>query len=216
MIQKSDSIKNIAVALRKAQEEIKAVEMDAVNPFLGNKYASLGAIIEASKSILSKNGLSVSQLVESNPNEIGVTTILLHDTGEYLSSTALIPIQDAKGLSLAQSAGAIITYMRRYCLAAILGMYADEDTDGTKVQKRIDNPKKSPLGDPKAVMTIESANTVKNSEGVEYGKIPSDKLTFMANSIQKTMDAGNDPKKEEHQYKLDAIKTILKWRAAKG
>jgi hypothetical protein len=81
---KSESIKTLAAALAKAQDEIGAVKFDEVNPFLKNKYASLGAIIEAAKPALSKNGLTISQPVTGNGNEVGVTTILMHNSGEFI------------------------------------------------------------------------------------------------------------------------------------
>ena len=41
-----------------------------------------------------------------------------------------LPLGDEKVQSQAQVAGSIITYLRRYAYASVLGMYADEDTDG--------------------------------------------------------------------------------------
>lgn len=223
MLEKSDSIKNLAMALRKTQEEVGKVNFDQVNPFLHNQYASLGAIIEASKPILVKNGLSISQPTVGSGNEIGVTTILLHDSGEYIASTATIGITDEKGLKLAQVAGSIITYLRRYSLAAILNLYADEDTDGNgnEAKKRIQENQKeegyvSPVGLPKqtATMSLEMAKSIVSSEGVKYGDIDNNKLQLMANALKKAIDKNAEPeKKEERRYKLDAILTILKSRA---
>ncbi len=127
---KSPSIEMIAKALSAAQGEMPAVKMDAVNPFLKNKYASLGAVIETSRPILAKHGLAVIQSPVSQDGQIGVTTLLTHSTGEWLEDTIFIPLSDSKGLSNAQSTGVIISYLRRYSLQAFLNMYADEDTDG--------------------------------------------------------------------------------------
>jgi hypothetical protein len=213
MLEKSESIKNLAIALKKTQEEIGRVNFDATNPFLKNQYATLGAIIETSKPVLVKNGLSVSQPVISNGNEIGVTTILLHESGEFLSSTATINVLDQKGLSLAQVAGSIITYLRRYSLAAILNLYADEDNDGEE-KPHIRNQREEIQDRPSASMSLKSAEDTKNSEGVRYGDLDNDKLAIMANSLKKVLQSGKEPeKKEERQNKLDAIITILKARA---
>jgi hypothetical protein len=126
----SDSIKNLAAALTLAQAEMPAAELNAVNPFLKNKFADLGSIISTAKPVLAKHGLSVSQLPVAINGDIGITTILMHSSGEWLESTVTLPVADEKGKSLAQVAGSIITYLRRYSLAAVLGMYADEDGDG--------------------------------------------------------------------------------------
>jgi hypothetical protein len=129
---KSESIKELASALALAQGEMKAAFMGSVNPYFKSKYASLGDVIDAAKPTLAKNGLSVSQLVTSEQGCIGVTTILMHKSGEWLSSNISLQLNDEKGRSLAKAAGSVITYLRRYALSAILGMYADEDTDGNE------------------------------------------------------------------------------------
>lgn len=127
---KSDCIKELATALSKAQGELKSAPFNAVNPFLKNKYADLGSIIETSRPILAKNGLAVSQLTVTEDDKVGITTILMHQSGEWLESTTSLATGEERGKSSAQVAGSIITYLRRYSLASILGMYADEDTDG--------------------------------------------------------------------------------------
>jgi len=45
-------------------------------------------------------------------------------------------VGEERGKSTAQVAGSVITYLRRYALAAILGIYADEDTDGNGHEKQ--------------------------------------------------------------------------------
>ncbi len=49
---KSESIKELATALAKAQADLQAAKFDAVNPFLKNSYASLGSIIETARPVL--------------------------------------------------------------------------------------------------------------------------------------------------------------------
>lgn len=127
---KSESIKELAGALVKAQAAMPAVKFNSTNPFLKNKYADLGAVIDTSRPILAKNGLSVSQLVFTDIGHMGVETILMHESGEWISASAVLPLGDEKGKSQAQVAGSIVTYLRRYGLSSILGMYADEDGDG--------------------------------------------------------------------------------------
>lgn len=127
---KSQSIANLAAALAKAQAEMPKVKFDAKNPFLKNKYASLGAVIETAKPVLAKFALAVSQFPVSQVNMVGVTTLLMHESGEYLEDTIFVLPEVAKGLSINQSAGVSITYLRRYAYASILGLYADEDVDG--------------------------------------------------------------------------------------
>jgi len=141
---KSESIKELATALSLAQGEMPAVQFNATNPFLKNKYADLGAVISTSKPVLAKYGLSVTQLTETQDNNVCVTTVMMHKSGEWMQSTASLQLGEERGKSLAQVAGSIVTYLRRYSLASILGMYADEDGDGNE-PKKTDASKHEPV-----------------------------------------------------------------------
>ncbi len=163
---KSDSVLKLSGALAKAQAEMPAVEKNATNPFLKNRYADLGAVIEAAKPILAKNGLSVVQMPVSLDNSIGVTTMLMHESGEWLEGTIFLPIGDEKGKSVAQVTGSVITYLRRYSYASILGMYADEDTDGNKP---------APAAKP-APMTYEQAAQMATAQGTKFLDLTNDQL----------------------------------------
>lgn len=131
-MQKSESIKAISKALSLALGEMPVVKMDAQNPFLKNKYATLGAVIETSRPVLAKYELAIIQSPVSAEDKIGITTLLTHSSGEWLEDTIFISTTDSKGLSIAQSAGVVISYLRRYSLNAFLNMYSEEDTDAHK------------------------------------------------------------------------------------
>lgn len=127
----SPTIEMLAKALAEAQGELKPVAMNSVNPFLKNKYADLGAVIDAVRPVLAKHGLAVAQFPFNDPGGIGIETILMHTSGQWLSERVSLPLSDEKGKSAAQVAGSIVTYLRRYALSAVLGVYADEDADGS-------------------------------------------------------------------------------------
>lgn len=131
----SSTIVKLAAALSKAQAEMPSAPMNSVNPFLKNRFADLGAVIAASRPVLARNGLSITQFPVSNNGSIGVTSILMHEGGEWLEETITLPLNEERGKSAAQVAGSVITYLRRYSWAAVLGMYADEDTDGHAPQQ---------------------------------------------------------------------------------
>jgi len=122
---KSESITELAKALVKFHSVMGKVSKDAKNPFFKNKYASLSNIIEAVTKPLNDNGLSVLQL----PSIEGLTTLLLHESGEWISSVSSTPVKDATD---PQKLGSAITYARRYALGAILSLNIDEDDDGQK------------------------------------------------------------------------------------
>lgn len=175
---KSETIAELAKALSLAQGEIRGAEMNATNPFLKNKYADLGSIIEAARPALTKHGLSFTQLVGGDANNITLETMLLHASGQYISQAVSLPVGDDKGRSLAQNAGAIITYLRRYALAAMLGVYADEDTDGQPQQKPA--PKThQPEPQSTAPITLDEARAMKTAKGTELGTLGKDQLQLL-------------------------------------
>jgi hypothetical protein len=127
---RSETITHLATALAKAQAEMPVANFDATNPFLKSKYASLGAVIQASRPILAKHKLSLVQFPISDAVGIGVESILAHESGEFVAERIVIPLAEEKGKTKVQCAGSTLTYLRRYSWASILGMYADEDSDG--------------------------------------------------------------------------------------
>jgi hypothetical protein len=122
---KSESIKNISAALISFSVKVEKVKKDATNPFFKSKYATLSNILEAIHEPLIESGLSFSQFPT---DENGLTTILMHaESGEYLESTySMRPVKDDP-----QGRGSVITYQRRYALAAVLGLNIDDDDANT-------------------------------------------------------------------------------------
>ena len=129
---KSDKIDKLAAALSKAQSEMKGAEKKSVNPFFNSGYADLHTVIESSFPHLTKYGLSVIQGNESNPGEFFVTTMLLHESGQWIKSKLKMPIEKVT----AQSIGSTITYGRRYGLSAITGI-AQYDDDGNAASSKV-------------------------------------------------------------------------------
>ncbi len=125
-MEKSETIGKLAEALAKAQGEIKPAAFDAVNPHFKSRYATLGAITEACKDALSKHGLAVVQGTNAGDGRVTVETMLIHASGEWIKSSLSMKAERDN----AQGCGAVITYGRRYSLAAMVGIVADEDTDG--------------------------------------------------------------------------------------
>ncbi len=144
----STTIATLAKALVKAQAEMPAAKFNATNPFFKSKYADLGSVIETARPVLAKHGLAILQPVVSSGNgRIGIRTMVIHESGEFISSDVYIPVLDEKGKSLVQSAGSIISYLRRYSLSSTLGIYADEDTDATSGKKEEKSKKAQPKDD---------------------------------------------------------------------
>jgi hypothetical protein len=136
----SEQLNELAAALSQYQATAKNPGNTARNPFLKNKYAPLNDILTMVRPELAKHGLSISQLV-GGADTIGVTTMLMHKSGQYIADTVSLTPENSKGLSVAQNAGVVITYLRRYGIAAILGIAGEDDTDGAHGD---DGPKQAP------------------------------------------------------------------------
>jgi len=215
---KSESIKNLAVALGKAQSEIGAVKFDSTNPFLKNKYASLGAVIETTRETLQKHGLTISQVPLTNEFGTGVTTILMHSSGEFLEGDMVGQISQEKGKSAAQVAGSLVSYFRRYSLAAILNIYSDEDTDGTQSPNKSRKTAQGGNSTREKLNTPMSRKMAENQTGgkdkIRYGDCTTEVLDAKMIGITKGLNKNDITPEQRETYllKRDAIITIKAYR----
>lgn len=97
-------------------------------------YTPIEEIIDYLREILAEAGLIVVQKVVSEGERPGVETYIYHMGGGYISSRVIAPPSEG-GLKMSsiQRAGAEITYLRRYSLAAMLSLVSDADTDGYRI-----------------------------------------------------------------------------------
>ena len=163
-MQRSDSIKEIASALNKAQGEMTGAKKGSDNPFFKSKYADLGSVIDALKTPFSGNGLSFSQFPLSEDGKAGVETILMHVSGEWMLSTLLLPIkkQDPQGV------GDAITYAKRYALQSIAGIPSEDDDGNSNINNKA-TPKKPSDDDLKWVNAIKTgADKLENIANDDY------------------------------------------------
>ena len=130
---KSESISNLAKALCKAQNEMGGAVKDAKNPFFKSNYADLTSIIKAIKEPFASNGLSYSQfpVTSEGGGGVGVVTVLMHSSGEWLESEFYLPLAKKDP----QGGGSAITYARRYALQAMAGIpTADDDAEAAMMR----------------------------------------------------------------------------------
>jgi hypothetical protein len=127
-LNRSESIAAIAAALSKAQMEISNPPLDAVNPHFKNRYASLGAHLSSVREPLSKQGIALLQGVSTTANGgVAVTTMLVHSSGEWMSSEVSMSLPDR---ATAQQLGSVVTYLRRYSIAGMTMIVGEEEDDG--------------------------------------------------------------------------------------
>lgn len=149
----STTIGALAAALAKAQAAMPNASKDATNPHFKSRYADLASIWDACRKPLTENGLAVIQApVSAEPGYVGLTTTLLHSSGEWISETVGAPLTQ----NTAQSVGSALTYLRRYALAAMVGVAPDDD-DG--------NPASQPQSQPAQRTVYTPPATVNQSTG---------------------------------------------------
>jgi len=121
-------MKLIATALLAAQKEMGNATKDSTNPFFKSKYADLNAIREACMPSLNKYGIVVLQPIVNLDGKNFVQTLLLHESGEQITSLTEIVCNKPND---AQSFGSGVTYARRYSLQSLVNVGAEDD-DGNK------------------------------------------------------------------------------------
>lgn len=137
---KSEQIQELALALSDLQGELEDVYKNSEG--YGYNYADLSSVLSLLRPLLKKHGLSVAQPVSGDTGTITITTMLMHKSGQYLSSAVTITIDVSnKKMNSLQAAGSTITYLRRYSLMSLIGLAATDD-DGKSGGEHIDSERK--------------------------------------------------------------------------
>jgi hypothetical protein len=174
----SEKLDKLATALTKAQSEMGGAVKDSNNPFFKSKYADLTSVWKACKEALHNNDFSVIQSPISRDNRIGVATMLLHSSGQWVSDEFTLGVKKQND---PQADGSSITYARRYALAAFVGVCPVDD-DGELAMSRnnkktskgfLDKMKGYAINEPEAYKKVlnrwkrDSAKTITNTKDQE-------------------------------------------------
>lgn len=127
---KSESITELNKALANFHKELKQPMKDANNPFFKSKYVPLENVVEAIDDVAPKFGLTYSQYpVTTDDGKVGISTVLLHESGEFIEYP---PATTKPDKNTPQGVGSALTYMRRYSLSVVFGITSDQDDDGNE------------------------------------------------------------------------------------
>lgn len=127
MMNSSDKIDELAKALNTFRTKVRQPAKSADNPFFKSKYVQLEGVVAAIDDALEETGLSYTQDVTSDGDQVSVATVILHESGQYIE---LGPLSVPVSKKDAQAFGSAETYARRYSLSAAFGITSDIDDDG--------------------------------------------------------------------------------------
>lgn len=207
----SENTANLFSALIKARTDIETVAKDKAG--FGYKYATLDNVINMLKDVLPKYDLGYAQFPETIDGKDGVTTIVIHKSGEYLSARYEMDATPMKGTNLTQQKGASITYTRRYALCSVFGIPTEEDTDGVissahESTKCAEPEVKSSIEDVIAGMDKMTLDTVKRfyAKAIDlYGKETPEYRQWVAVWKAKKEELEQNNVKEDLKSELDAL-----------
>ena len=183
--------KNIYKALADFQQEVPVL-LKGTDGY-GYKYIRLEHMIAQINPLLKKHNLGFTQLVQGD----GLTTILFHTiTGETIESHANIPDCDQKGMNKHQSAGAGITYYRRYSLSSMLGIITDKDTDANIYDTVKPEVKKKPVTNTKVELEVGGEDWKNVLSYIADPKIKALGLPVIVEHVQQRFKVSAKTKKE--------------------
>src|SRR5450432_2569137 len=137
MHRSSESVAAIATALAKAQTELSNPEKAMVGTVYNNRsdipqsfrYASLSSGLDIVRKTLGGQQIAIAQTtdIDRANGMVNLTTILLHTSGEWISSDW--PVCQLSETSAHRRMGAALTYARRYALFTMVGIAGEDDLD---------------------------------------------------------------------------------------
>lgn len=197
---KSEQINELAKSLAIVQGSITHAVKDSMNPHLKNKYADLASVWEACRKQLAENGLSIAQLPDGlEDNCLILDTTMFHTSGQWISSRIKMPMpkQDPQGY------GSALTYARRYALAAMVGVYQDDDDADSAVKKQTNTNTQAQVQKPAVAQPSEP-------ELISQAQLQKLQILAKEQSL-----SGDDMKSiMAWKYKVDSSKKLTKQQAS--
>jgi hypothetical protein len=143
----SENVAAIATALAKAQIELSNPEKAMIGTVYNARsdstqsfrYASLSSGLDIIRKVLGGQQIAIAQTtdIDRANGTVNLTTILLHTSGEWISSDW--PVCQLSETSAPRRMGAALTYARRYALFTMVGIAGEDDLDAPDIAN--DRPK---------------------------------------------------------------------------
>lgn len=197
-MKRSESIKELAVAMCKAQAEMQNPGYDSSNgAYKGSKYVSLAAVRNSVIPVLSKHGLSLMQDLVTSDEGVKCVNLVMHNSGEWIETEGITVPLDRRS---AHGMGSASTYARRFSLMALVTVVGDDDDDGNAANSAPPPPK---------------ATTVSATQGA-MESLPNEEQEYIQELAMTVVDIINNdgpPAANEHIKKenLDADQKTALW-----
>jgi len=148
----SEKLTKLPAALAKFQAQHHAAGRDGKGNY--GTYTTLAGALAAVQPACAY-GLSHTQIIQPISDDLMVLrTILMHESGESITSDLPLPIRQEGGRGNAmQALGSALTYARRYGLLAVYGIAGDDD-DGDAAA-----PAAKPAAKPAPARTVKASPT---------------------------------------------------------
>jgi len=190
----SPTTTEIFKALVAVHGEIDNLPKTKDNPFYDSKYFDNAAVRAALREPLKKHGLAVIQEPLNENGSIGIRTMIIHTSGEFIM---FHPFYATPDKSSPQGAGSTLTYIERYATCAAFGIGGIDD-DGNAAE-----PKPAEPSFPKTTTNIPPP------KGPEEGQTTDE----MRADIKKWILEISGGNKEEA---LDRLEAITEFTVTKG
>lgn len=195
----SEQIDQIGAAIAAAQAEMGHATKDVTNPHFKSKYADLASVMDACRPALAKQKVAVVQSPElvRDTKTVRVVTRLVHASGQWLETSLEADVVKTDP----QAIGSAITYLRRYGLAALASVAADDD-DGNGASGRDDGRRESSA--PLTSHAMAEIRTAFERTVADFPHLrPEANRLFTSTTLRAT-------------EKLDRLRELYKEEAAKG
>jgi hypothetical protein len=154
MHRSSENVAAIATALAKAQTELSNPEKAMIGTVYNARsdsqqsfrYASLSSGLDIIRKALGSHQIAIAQTtdIDRANGTVNLTTLLLHTSGEWLSSDW--PVCQLSETSAPRRMGAALTYARRYALFTMVGIAGEDDLDAPDFTNEPNSGKTAEVG----------------------------------------------------------------------
>lgn len=196
-MKKSESIKELATALSKAQSKFTNIFKSNTAKIITKSgasysyaYADLAELLDMVREPLSANGLSILQFADTVDSKIMITTLLLHNSGEFIENELKLPVVET-GNNAIQAIGSSITYGRRYELSSILGIASDKDDDANAVPSKPQVSEYSP-SNPAPTSGMTMLDAVRKVAKEKFSNLEAFQIWRVNNNLPETLTGLSD------------------------